>query len=271
MIVWGGLGSGMTYLGTGGRYDPSADAWAPISTTGAPSARYRHTSIWMGTEMLVWGGYDHRTPPYYFNTGSRYGPSTDTWAPISTVGAPSGCSGHTAVWTGTEMIVWGGDDITLGPSMAGGRYDPSTNTWALLPTIGAASARSDHTAVWTGTEMIVWGGLGAQGFLSTGGRYDPSTDTWAPISTIGALSARYEHTAVWTGVEMIVWGGYGAQGVVNTGARYDPRSDTWAPLSADAPSRRGRHTAIWSGQEMVVWGGTDRGPAFPNVVRRYRP
>ena len=43
-----------------------------------------------------------------FNTGGRYDPATDSWRPTSTQNAPSARSGPTAVWTGSEMIVWGG-------------------------------------------------------------------------------------------------------------------------------------------------------------------
>ena len=35
-------------------------------------------------------------------------PCTDQWGATSTTNAPSGRDGHTAVWTGSEMIVWGG-------------------------------------------------------------------------------------------------------------------------------------------------------------------
>jgi len=46
----------------------------------------------------------------------------DSWT--ATAGAPSGRGGHTAVWTGSEMIVWGGyPDLNTG-----GRYNPSTDT-----------------------------------------------------------------------------------------------------------------------------------------------
>ena len=61
--------------------------------------------------------------------------------------------GHTAVWTGSEMIVWGGVFV----SNIGGRYNPSTDTWTATSSINAPHHRADHTAVWTGTEMIIWG------------------------------------------------------------------------------------------------------------------
>ena len=44
------------------------------------------------------------------NTGGRYNPSTDSWTPPAPPNAPTGRDFHTAVWTGSEMIVWGGVD-----------------------------------------------------------------------------------------------------------------------------------------------------------------
>ncbi|MBI1745796.1 MAG: hypothetical protein HYR55_04315 [Acidobacteria bacterium] len=127
----------------------------------------------------------------------------DTWTP--TLVPPDVRYLHAAVWTGTEMIVWGG--YAGGPTFnTGGRYDPITDTWMATSDGGAPSTRFYHTAVWTGTAMIVWGGDGG-GFLNTGGRYDPITDAWMAMSLSGAPSARNNHTAVWTGAAMIVWGG----------------------------------------------------------------
>src|SRR5882724_6527058 len=34
------------------------DSWTATSTTNAPTARYGHTAVWTGTEMIVWGGLD---------------------------------------------------------------------------------------------------------------------------------------------------------------------------------------------------------------------
>src|SRR5437764_1693575 len=91
------------------------------------------------------------------NTGGRYNPSTDSWTATSSTNAPTGRESHTAVWTGTEMIVWGGN--SSGSYLnTGGRYNPSTDSWTATSTTNAPTARSGHTAVWTGTQMIVWGG-----------------------------------------------------------------------------------------------------------------
>ena len=55
--------------------------------------------------MIVWGGADSFGT---INTGGRYDPSTDSWTATSTTNAPAARGSHTAVWTGSEMIVWGG-------------------------------------------------------------------------------------------------------------------------------------------------------------------
>ena len=57
MIVWGGLNNnGSNCLDTGGRYNPGTNSWTATSTTNAPTARFFHTAIWTGSEMIVWGG-----------------------------------------------------------------------------------------------------------------------------------------------------------------------------------------------------------------------
>ncbi len=85
------------------------------------------------------------------------GCTDDTWTATSTTNAPAGRYLHTAVWTGSEMIVWGGyDGISF--LNTGGRYNPGTDSWTATSTTNAPAARFIHTAVWTGSEMIVWGG-----------------------------------------------------------------------------------------------------------------
>src|SRR5437868_392254 len=71
---------------------------------------------------------------------------------------PAGRSYHTAVWTGSEMIIWGGVDDSGFAVNTGGKYNPGTNSWTATTTINAPSGREFHTAVWSGSEMIVWGG-----------------------------------------------------------------------------------------------------------------
>src|SRR5262249_24839939 len=122
MIVYGGTQGGRGLLASGGLYDPATGKWSPMATTGAPEPRVLPPAVWTGHAMLLWGGCAYPQPsgaaPECFNTGSRYDPALDTGSPISSLGAPGARGQHAAVWTGTEMIVWGG------PYPDGGRYTP---------------------------------------------------------------------------------------------------------------------------------------------------
>jgi N-acetylneuraminic acid mutarotase len=244
----------------------SDDTWRATTTANVPLGRAGHTAVWTGSEMIVWGGYGGHAVGL-LNTSGRYNPSTDTWTTTSIVNAPTARDFHTAVWTGNEMIVWGGEGDNFMPLNSGGRYSPGTDTWTVTSSTNASTARSRHTAVWIGSEMIVWGGYDGS-LLTTGGRYNPSSDSWTATSTINAPIARDSHTAVWTGGEMIVWGGYGGGRI---GGRYNPSTDSWrATSTTNAPSARYSHTAVWTGGEMIVWGGYSNSGVF-KTGGRYNP
>jgi uncharacterized repeat protein (TIGR01451 family) len=236
------------------------DTWSATSITAAPTRRFSHSAVWTGSEMIVWGGLVS-AGPVFTNTGGRYNPVNDGWTATSTTNAPSARGDHTAVWTGTEMIVWGGTSDS-----SGGRYNPSTNTWTATSTVNAPGAPNGHTAIWTGSEMIVWGGFSSGG---SGGRYNPSTDTWTPTSTVNAPTDRIGHSAIWTGTEMIVWGG---NGNLDSGARYNPMTDTWTPTSiTNAPPGRSGPHAVWTGSVMIVWGGWRSDVGSVNTGGKYNP
>jgi len=170
MIVWGGIGNNNTFFNTGGRYNPLTDSWTAVSTNNAPSGREFDGAVWTDSEMIIWGGYFYDGSAHYFNTGGRYDPSTDSWTATNIAGAPSARESHTAVWTGNEMIVWGGAD-NMSDLDTGGRYDPLTDNWIATTTTNAPAGRAQFAAVWAGSEMIVWGGYRNSMYLNTGGRY----------------------------------------------------------------------------------------------------
>jgi hypothetical protein len=85
-------------------------------------------AVWTGSRM-VRGGELNGT---YLDTGGVYDPAAGTWTATTTVGAPARRAVHTAVWTGSHMVVWGGFVFVGGsttPFDTGGIYfDP-----ALIP------------------------------------------------------------------------------------------------------------------------------------------
>lgn len=253
---------------------PPDDTWTETRPDSLPIGRAYHTAVWSGSHMIIWGGL-YQSGCCIFNlpvAGGRYDPVTDTWLPTSTVNAPVGRYDHTAVWTGSRMVVWGGRN-SLQSFAAGGRYDPVADVWSPMSTTDAPEPRSSHTAVWTGDEMLVWGGQTiAGGPLDSGGRYDAATDAWTPITASGAPEARTGHQAVWSGTRMIVWGGAGATAKLNSGGRYNPQNGIWSDTSpAGAPDPRWLHSAVWTGSEMVVWGGEAVAGTFLKTGGRYDP
>jgi len=188
----------------------------------------------------------------------------NTWIPISTTNAPVARYNHTAIWTGTKMIVWGGF-TKAGLTDTGYAYDPATDAWTAISSVNAPGARHDHEAVWTGTKMIVWGGYGVGGYASTGGIYDPATDSWTAMATTSQPTLRQAHAMVLTGTKILVWGGRGVAGAMNGGGVYDVAMNKWSAMAtAGQPSARFNFSYGWqvpTGLKpngfMFVWGGTD--------------
>ena len=263
MILWGGDDD--VYVNTGGRYNPTTDSWTATNTGNAPHARIRHTAVWTGSEMIVWGGlfYDPDTTPHYVNTGGRYNPNSDSWTTTNTINAPDGRATHTAVWTGAEMIAWGGAIANSQSTNTGGRYNATTDSWTATSLVNAPPARAYHTGIWTGSEMIVWGGFTFSSQTDTGGRYNPGTDSWTATNITNAPVKRWDHAAVWTGNEMIIWGGYGcdqscSSNYPDTGGRYSPSTNSWVATSMGPTRLLARESLLprwWTGSEMIVWGG----------------
>ena len=125
MLAWGGVGQAGS-LGDGARYDPSTDTWTSIALQGAPDSRNDHSAVWTGHHMIVWGGSSFLRSSgtgSVLRDGGLYDPRADSWIPVPTEGAPSARRSHAAVWTGREMLVWGGTQGRNEP-FTGASYRP---------------------------------------------------------------------------------------------------------------------------------------------------
>lgn len=213
----------------------------------------RH-NVWTGNEALCWERELRAS-----SVGGRYDPVSDQWTPITTTGAPITRSEYSAIWTDSEMIIWGGQDSTGTYINTGARYNPLTDSWTLITTANAPISRTGHSAVWTGSEMVIWGGRAGGNRVNTGGLYNPLTDSWTPITTTNAPVSRSDHSAIWTGSEMIIWGGiFDVSGPQYPGGRYNPATNSWKAINMEgdpdwyAHSSTNLHTPLWTGSEMVV-------------------
>jgi hypothetical protein len=165
---------------------------------------------------------------------------------------PEWRDGASIVWTGSELLYWGGTPREEGgpPRADGFIFDPTARDWQPMP--AADLPGSDAKAVWTGSLALFWDSLDEPMEHAVQG-YDPATGSWYrfPSPPHDPTSGG---TYLWTGSELIVFGG-GPQGApLNTqGAAFDPTSGTWRPI-ANAPVGLNLVNSAWTGDSMVVVG-----------------
>lgn len=124
-LVWGGgvldpTGLIWSGLSDGARYNPSLDRWDALPSA-ALAGRYGLTGVWTGVEFVVWGGANGTGT--VFGDGSRFDPVGGVWNALSNVMPPEPRRMQAAVWSGTEMLVAGGD-LSSGLSMTAGAWTP---------------------------------------------------------------------------------------------------------------------------------------------------
>jgi N-acetylneuraminic acid mutarotase len=189
--------------------------------------------------------------------------------------APTGCldgsgrygrADHIAVWTGNEMLAFGGrtggyfrgEDVRKD----GIGFRPASGKWTALPPLEDGSRFQPTGAVWTGTEVLVFGsnsGRNARVLM-----FDPSSDRWRPTAR-PPITPRPGATAVWTDDELLLWGGAGRGDKLPTkGLAYEPAEDDWRVTATSPIGGRYDQAAVWTGREMVVWGGSDHAHDLDN-------
>lgn len=200
-------------------FEPAARTWRSISP--APLTMAGAAAVWTGDEaiFLRTSGEKGRID------GAAYDPTSNTWRRIRD--APiRRAYGGVRVWTGDELIVWGGGDRGKERSLRGAAYDASSDTWR--PISEAPFGLNLVSGVWSGEEVLVFGSLlsGANRAptpTSVGAAYDPASDTWRELPP-SALSPQAT-SAVWIDDRLVAWD-YEVHS-----QEYDPVEDRWsAPM-----------------------------------------
>lgn len=246
-------------------------AWRQIAPAPIPPAGGM-AAAWTGRQLVVWGGQSQDGYRQGAEDGAAYDPAADRWEVLPP--APvAGRLGASAVWTGREVLFWGGQaapDRILGDGAA---YDPAARRWRALPA-APSGPRTGHQAVWTGREMIVWGGYPSCCPVDSvlhdraAAAYDPATNLWRRLSDVPAPWSGDDGTAVTAvlGDRPAVW----RQGRL---AVYDPGADRWTEVPGalpppepptgqpPAPSRTGDPFAVGAvaGGEVFTWTGAATG------------
>ncbi|HEY6534148.1 MAG TPA: hypothetical protein VIY72_17695, partial [Acidimicrobiales bacterium] len=211
-----------------------------------------------------------------------YNPATDAWRRLPGSGlAPR--HGAVTVWTGQELVVWGGlNQESTAAYGDGARLDPASGIWRRLPA-APIPARGQAAAVWSDDEVLLWGGvtsISSEGdnVVGQGAAFDPATDSWRALP-LSPLRAKSGSAGVWTGrFFLVIGGGAGPAGgqvpVPGPGsAAFDPATGTWtalpdapamppfppdvAPAASNGADQRVGALGVWTGRSAVVIGGGD--------------
>jgi N-acetylneuraminic acid mutarotase len=225
-------------------YDPAMNAWRKLAPPPGPGYSPKYRAVWTGRQMLVLGPFDFEA----------FNPLTNEWRSLPR--APAIDATGLVVWTGRELIGWGGG--CCGDAFSGGvAYNPATKKWRKLAS--SPLAGSQHpVGTWTGRELLVFvGDFDPNGKpwparFARAAAYNPRTDKWRRLSPApGPLGSA---SGVWDGREVLVVGGA-------VGLAYSPATNHWRRLPRMSPPRFEAAT-VWTGKQLLEWGGTTRAGSF---------
>ena len=189
----------------------AAEAWEQVDSGPLSTDRFPAVLLAMGDELFVWG----TSGAWVFD------PTANQWRAAAT--PPSQLRFlDAAVWTGSEALLWGGRDASVGEPSTGAMYpteglayDLAADQWRILP---PAPIGPRHPAVfaWFAGEFFVWGGY----------RFDGPAG-----GSIGAPAAR----------------------VLNDAAAYNPTTDTWRTLGSQVITRTDTDPSFATGSPPIQW------------------
>lgn len=168
-------------------------------------------SVWTGAQVL------------FYPAGLSFDPTLNTWRELPPAPNDPGYRQTAVVWTGSEMIVFGGGEVDSETAHEGAAYDPDADRWRQIA--DAPIGLNLVSAAWTGDEVIVFGSLlndrnVAETEASVGAAYDPVLDTWRtmPPSDLSPQAT----SAVFAGGRLIAWD-YEVHA-----QEYDPATNAWS-------------------------------------------
>ncbi|MEM1024110.1 MAG: hypothetical protein AAGD10_05885 [Myxococcota bacterium] len=265
--IWGGTAATGVPSPAGLAFEPATASWI-VFPEGSGAGTRSPCVAWMGDRLFVAGAMGDAA-----HSAAIWDPATDTWTPLGSPPQDEVRSKPACVWTGREVLMWGGDaggtgfawnvedqawramaplsgasDVYavhgewMGDEAAfiwGGSelviYDPASDAWRRA-TLQGAPIPGQKSLAWTGDRLLVWGEAMTFFAFMSGGIYDPAEDSWTEMNRQHGLVPRTGFNMAWTGRELLIWAGdeIGGQGrQFRNGALYDPMSDDWRPIATE--------------------------------------
>jgi len=281
VIAWGSTHSccatvfGETAEGSsehGAAFDPLTHAWRPMPP--APVDVTVESTIWTGRQLLVWGSAPTVAPRTDRNTLLEFDPSTWGWKRLAAPPIALRSSAE-VLWSGTMLVVVGGQARSNTALLNGATYDPRSNRWKVLPTVAHVAARAAEkevpvglTAAWAANTLYVWvtrqvsQACGANcGEISArvqSLRWTPGASRWDPGPTPPKGTSVYGATAVSMGRSIALFDGSSclpamlcASGLSGTPALLDVKTDKWS-LIATSGVLENAASFVWTGRTLVA-------------------
>lgn len=245
-----------------------AGTWTRMSDAPIPG-RSSYVALDIDRGTFFWGG-DGQDP----TAGAIFQASSDIWTQVSHVDDSAPRYQPAAVWTGRDVLIWGGNDDPEGLA-----YNPAADRWATIPP--APIVAGPAIGAWTGSEFLVVSGA------AQAAAWNPESRTWRRLPDPPIARGAIE--GVWTGSELIVLGltegwndpiiGAAMNQELNSwrnlaevpynglalGTRpvwtgsvmlfsrhsYDPATDRWRPLSTEGCLGRDESSGVWTGRWVI--------------------
>jgi hypothetical protein len=226
-----------------GRYDTSTAAWSELPDLPAANGAIRSA---VGVDAGIFVSYNAfatgQPPAAHF---LKHAAGDSGWTATSSAPHPD-LRSPALVWTGQEVLAWGGEAADQSPVAMGARYDPARDAWTEITTSGAPTppdGAGSWSGGWTGSVAVFWASSG-----QNAGRFEPEGGEWQPVSFPGEAS--FGQSSVVAQGRVVSWTG-------SSVSIYEPRTDEWAfPAARCGPPERHSAELRWVGNGVVLWGGT---------------
>lgn len=196
------------------------------ASDGPLGARAGLTAVSTGHECFIWGGYTADSAFYTsdlntelrFNavpqgSGAIYSFETNEWSEVPQDGAPSARALMHGVWTGQDVLMWGGTS-QISPSLSLDaregqgvwRYHPGSRKWTNLPSVkGEPNFMGMEVPLWLGSHLFIWKTRESDFSYF----FNPETNSWSRLAVpfgfgFRATGADDGSKVVWTGEKVFV-------------------------------------------------------------------
>ena len=232
--------------------------------------------VWSGTEYLVWGANPYQEGASEVRSGFKYNPKSKSMVPMSLVNAPSLRIDANGFWTGSKLLVWGGQvpNTKQAPILDGGLYDSVQDQWESVPAIPegfkfSPFIVSDLLSSYHDQQLVVFSFQHiSDDTKNAGAIYHLDTKSWTEIQMDGVpyFDTFTSAKVLWSGTQILIFGTAfkktpaGTQEEKMVVAIYDTaKADLgWKVIgSPDAPLKRKYFSVVETKNGIFVWGGTE--------------